>query len=161
MDINSLHHDVMTWTCFQHKWFLWGKSIHWWLVESLHKCPVIWSFDVFLLLAWTSCGTNNWVASYTTYHYSVFAYSFKHHCFIVEAICAAPKQSGAIITWSDITWYFIQHCSGSNRHCYHKEHPISYSNNKWDMGCFLWKSYEKIDQVIPHHTVIQSFSQWA
>ena len=48
--------------CFLHYWpFV--REIHQSLVEFPHITPVMRSFDVFLLSAWTSCWTNNRVAS--------------------------------------------------------------------------------------------------
>ena len=59
-----LHNDVMTCESFSHYWpFVMRPS-----VDSPHKWPVIWSFGVALILAWTSCRTKSWVADGLRYH---------------------------------------------------------------------------------------------
>ena len=50
-------------------------------------------------------------------------------------------QSSAVITWSDITWYWIPHSSvwgrTKIRACPHKRHPIPRSHRR-ATGCLLW-----------------------
>ena len=55
------HYGFMIWKRFPHYWpFVWGN--HQSPVDLSHKIPVIWTSGVYLLLAWTSCWTTNWVA---------------------------------------------------------------------------------------------------
>ena len=50
--------DIMTWEHFPyHCPFV--RGIQWWLVDSPHTGPVMWSLGVFWYVNWTSCWTNN------------------------------------------------------------------------------------------------------
>ena len=56
------HNDMMTRRHFPDQWpFV--RGIHWLPVNSLHKGPVIQTFDASMMLAQTNCWTNTWVAS--------------------------------------------------------------------------------------------------
>ena len=58
----KIHEDIIKWKHFPHNWpFV--SAIHQSPVNSPHKGPVMQSFDVFFILAWTICWTNIWVAS--------------------------------------------------------------------------------------------------
>ena len=51
------HDDVITWKCFLHHW-LFVRRIEWSPADSRHKGPVMWTFDVPLILARTNCWRN-------------------------------------------------------------------------------------------------------
>ena len=63
---NGNQSDIMTWKYFQHYWpFV--KGIHQLLVDSLHKGPVMHSFNVFFVMNQKKL-INSWVSSDLRYH---------------------------------------------------------------------------------------------
>ena len=52
------HDDIMTWKHFPHYWLLWGESTEYWWINFTKFCDVE-STGFFVLIVWTSCGTNS------------------------------------------------------------------------------------------------------
>ena len=71
-------------------------------------------------------------------------------CLSDPAACNIMLQSSAIITLSNVTWYYIQYSSYWGRTylgiCIHNRHPISRPYG-WRMGCLLRGICRKLEQL--------------